>query len=281
MDIRRVIFLGVAIILAGTIAISVRSAAKPEQSPKAEVKVQILPSILVAKSDLSAGSFIQADQVVWQEWPSDKLSAAYIKKDARNIDEFTGAIVRSGIAAGEPVTEGRLVKKNDRGFMAAVLSPDMRAVSVTINDTTGISGFVFPGDRVDVLLTQLIQENGSDGKKNNRRATETFITNVRVLAVDQRFDDLKPEAKVAKTATLEVTGKQAEKLALAGDMGKISLSLRSLSSASEANGLPSEPPSYTWDSEASVLLGPNQKSATTSVVRGAVVEDVIINKGGS
>jgi len=281
MDMRRILFLGVAIILAGGIAMSVRSAARPPQ-PAAEVAVKPvnLPSILVAKVNLPAGNFVVADQLSWVEWPSEKISDAYIKKDSRNIDEFVGAVIRTGIAAGEPISEGRLIKKNDRGFMAAVLNPGMRAVSVTINETTGISGFIFPGDKVDVILTQSIQLDSESGNKKPRKASETILTNVRVLAVDQRTDDQKPEAKVAKTATLEVTPKQAEKLALVADLGKISLSLRSLSSDNESQ-TDEAGSSYTWDSDASVLLSSSQKPTITSVVRGEAVEDVILTKGGT
>ncbi len=261
---------------------SVRSATKPAAPTEPKQVAQNLPSILVAKTAMPAGTFIQPDQLTWQVWPSDNVSEAYLKKGARTAEEFAGAVVRSGIAAGEPITDGRLIKTNDRGFMAAVLTPGMRAVSVQINETTGISGFIFPGDKVDVLLTQSIQETAEGGAKKSRRASETILNNIRVLAVDQRVDDQKPEAKVAKTATLEVTAKQAEKLALVADLGKLSLSLRSLSAdQSETVADNNAEPSFTWDTEASYLLGPSQKPSVTSVVRGSSVEDVILIKGGT
>ncbi len=260
---------------------TVRSATKPSAPTQPVQQAQNLPSILVAKAALPAGTFIQPDQLEWQAWPSDKISTAYMKKGDRSADEFAGAVVRTGIAAGEPITDGRLIKTNDRGFMAAVLSPGARAVSVQINETTGISGFIFPGDKVDVILTQTIQETGEGGAKKNRKASETILRNVRVLAVDQRVDDQKPEAKVAKTATLEVSAKHAEKLALVADLGKLSLSLRSLAADDSEQTADSSEPSFTWDTEASYLLGPNQKPSMTSIVRGASVEDVVLNKGGS
>lgn len=260
---------------------TVRSATKPAAPVQPVQQAQNLPSILVAKSALPAGTFVQADQLDWQVWPSDKISAAYMKKGDHNPEEFAGAVVRAGIAAGEPITDGRLIKTNDRGFMAAVLSPGMRAVSVQINETTGISGFIFPGDKVDVILTQSIQETAEGGAKKNRRASETILRDIRVLAVDQRVDDQKPEAKVAKTATLEVTAKQAEKLALVADLGKLSLSLRSLAADQSEQAAETSEPSFTWDTEASYLLSPSQKPSVTSVVRGGSVEDVVLIKGGS
>lgn len=262
---------------------SVRSAAKPKDANPAPVQqAQNLPSVLVAKVSLPAGSFVQPDQLEWQAWPSNNISTAYIKKGAQGAEMFAGAVVRSGIAAGEPITEGRLVKKDERGFMAAVLTPGMRAVSVLLNDTSGISGFVFPGDKVDVILTQAIK--GVVDDKQLHRASETVLQDIRVLAVDQRTDDQKPEAKPAKTATLEVTPKQAEALSLIADLGKISLSLRSL--GSDPENIPPGPKdvsSYTWDSEASPLLGITQKSQVTTIVRGSSAEDVVLNnsKGGT
>ncbi len=280
MDVRRILFLAVAVILAGAIAMSVRSAAKPEQAgQQAKAQAQNLPTILIAKIDVPAGTFIQAEHLAWQIWPSEKLSDAYLQKGVHTAEEFNGAVVRSGLRAGEPLTVGRLVKPNDRGFMAAVLNPGMRAVSVRVDETTGISGLVFPGDRVDVILTQTIaSEEGGRGKA--KRASETVLTDARVLAVDQRTDDLKPEAKVAKTATLEVTPKQAEKLALIADLGKISLSLRSLSADTSSTLPPDSQPSYTWESDASYLLSPMQKPTSITIVRGSNVEDFIY-KGGS
>lgn len=257
---------------------SVRSAAKPKDVPSApKQQAQNLPSVLVAKVNLPAGSFVLPDQMTWQVWPSSSISDAYIKKGEKTAEEFSGAVVRTGIAAGEPISEGRLIKKNDRGFMAAVLNPGQRAVSVQINETTGISGFVFPGDKVDVILTQNIKSLGDD--KQNRRASETILRNVRVLAVDQRVDDQKGEVKPAKTVTLEVTPKQAETVSLIADLGKISLALRSLAAEDEDT---SATHSYTWDSEASLLLNSSHRPSITSVVRGGQAEDVVINnKGGS
>lgn len=284
MDVRRLIFLGIAIFLAGAIAFSVRSAAKPAPAQEAAAPKKELPSVLVAKNNLPAGSFVQPDQLTWVNWPSDNISPSYMKKGEKTADEFAGAVVRSGIAAGEPITEGRIVKPNDRGFMAAVLTPGMRAVSVQINETTGISGFVFPGDRVDVILTQNIRQEGDNTRV--RKASETILTDVRVLGVDQRVDDQKPEAKPAKTATLEVTPKQAEKIALIADMGRLSLSLRSLGNETDDEKLAQEQNrrSFMWDSDASALLSDAEQPQKVFVVRGKEVEEVTVGasgKGGS
>src|SRR5260370_34203127 len=118
--------------------------------------------------------------------------------------------------------------------MAAVLTPGNRAITVPVTPSSGLAGFVFPGDRVDVILTLTIQP-GKDGEKDatERRGSETVLTDIRVLATDQRADDQKREVAVATTATLEVTPRQAEAIAVGSEMGKLSLSLRSLGQDAE------------------------------------------------
>ena len=204
--------------------------------------------------------------------------------------------MREGIHAGQPVTDSAVVKPGESGFLAAVLNPDMRAVSVSINATTGISGFIFPGDRVDVILTMSVQDRHD--AKNVNRASETVLENVRVIAVDQTTNDQENEPVLAKTVTLEVTPKQAEVVTLVSELGKISLSLRSIvledadaqsgdqiaqnevTAAMSANDNKDGKPArrarrntYTWDSEASVLLpAPNRKGQTVNVLHGSKAE---------
>lgn len=180
------------------------------------------------------------------------------------IKEFVGAVVRANVMPGEPITDGRIVRPGDRGFLAAVLQPGTRAISVPINATTGISGFVFPGDKVDLLLTHSIKQPNSAAV---RRATETVLSDIRVLAVDQRTDDIEGKPVVAKTATLEVTPKQAEVIAVASEMGRLSLSLRSLAKQDVKTALVRKARTYTWDTEASYLIPRKKKSAPKHVVK--------------
>jgi pilus assembly protein CpaB len=127
------------------------------------------------------------------------------------------------------VTRGSLVGPQDRGFLAAALGPGMRAVTVPVNTTTGVAGFVFPGDHVDLVLTQQVQ-GGGDGAP--LKVSETIVRNVRVLATDQRFTDKDEDGKTAvktfSNVTFEVTPKIAEKIAVAQSLGQLSLSLRSI-----------------------------------------------------
>ena len=137
--------------------------------------------------------------------------------------------MRYAIAAGQPVTRGSLVGPQDRGFLAAALGAGMRAVTVPVNNTTGVAGFVFPGDHVDLVLTQQVA-GGGDGAP--LKVSETIVRNVRVLATDQRFTDKDADGKTAvktfSNVTFEVTPRIAEKIAVAQSIGQLSLSLRSI-----------------------------------------------------
>ncbi|WP_420418987.1 Flp pilus assembly protein CpaB [Pacificispira sp.] len=171
-----------------------------------------------------AGTFLNLDQFVWTPFPSSNLPETYLTRATLGEEGLTGAVIRGAITSGEPLTSGRVIRPGDRGFLAAVLRPGLRAVSVPVDATTGIAGFVFPGDRVDLLLTHEIELS----QRVKRLATETVLTDIRVLAVDQRTDDTEGEPTLAKTATLEVDSKSAEVIAVALRMGRLSLALRSL-----------------------------------------------------
>jgi pilus assembly protein CpaB len=274
MLIRRLLFLVLAVLLSGTTVVAARAwlqaqlAARPA-APVAVAAAAPQTMVLVAKTDLPAGSFVRPENLRWQPWPADGLAETYVVQGRGQLEDFVGAVVRSGIVVGEPIVDGRVVRPGDRGFMAAVLTPGRRAVTVAVTPSSGLAGFVFPGDRVDVILTMTLPQNEKQGS-GERRGSETVLADVRVLAVDQLMDDRSKEVAVAKTATLEVTPKQAEVIAVAGELGKLSLSLRSL--ASEADASPA-PHSHTWDAEAARLL-PASGGRKVSVVRGSKAEDV-------
>lgn len=234
MSLRTILLLCLALLLAAGTAIFARSWIVNERAQiLASVPSQKAPKtlntvrVLVARKALPIGTFLNADKVEWRDWPKDGVGDGYIVKSKDAIKKLQGAVVRSAINAGEPITPARVVHPGDRGFLAAVLEPGMRAVSVPVNATTGISGLVFPGDKVDVLLS--VRMRGQTETKTNRTRyfSETLLRGIRVLAIDQALNN-DGKAKVAKTATLEVSPKQAEKVAVALEMGNLSLSLESL-----------------------------------------------------
>jgi pilus assembly protein CpaB len=257
-----------AIMLAGGTAVLVRSFLA-QRTVEAEATPLARPaapqrSVLVARGAISRGQILKSQDFSWQAWPDGGIDKAYIQSGARTTDSLAGWVAREPFAAGEPISEAKIVAPGSRGFLAAVLGPGMRAVSVPVTATSGISGFVFPGDRVDILITHQLQgSGGGNGTQTEHKASETVLHDVRVLAVDQKLDSKNNEALVAHTATLEVTPKQSEVIAVANEMGKLSLSLRSLvgSAPEDANteGAASENPSdkqgtFTLDSEVSQLL---------------------------
>jgi pilus assembly protein CpaB len=244
--------------------------------------------VLVAASDLPAGTLLQDKHLRWQIWPSKAVPETYIMKPETEtspspIQDTVGAVVRKGIATGEPVTRGRILKPGDRGFLAVVLRPGYRAMSIQVTPTSGISGLVFPGDRVDLILTHAVPRGGKE-----RRASETILTNVRVLALDQTINDQSGEARIFKNATLELTPKQTEMLTVLSEIGRITLSLRSLAKDEEefqrlvnsddplAEGDPTRGLTHTWDTEVSRLLWePTAANLdTVQVSRGKETEEL-------
>ena len=205
---------------------------------------------------------------------------SYVLNGPRSDEEMIGAVVRSRIAAGEPITDGAVVKPLDRGFLAAVLSPGMRAVSVPINATSSHSGLIFPGDRVDLILTQSLI--GSD-EGAIRRVSETVLSDIRIIAMGSDTSDDPVEGQSnerAKTATFEVTPRQAEEVTLLTELGKLSLSLRSLATpAAEEVAALADAPGLTWDRDVSRVLRSGRISTRLLVLRGADSQDVQVQEG--
>lgn len=226
-----VLLLGALIIAIGT-AFAARTIFTGGAAPTADAQsaVPTGPRVLVAKRALTAGTIITADALGFQPWPQELVQDAYFLDGEADMNKLLGTVVRYPITAGEPVTQGSLVSPGDRGFLAAALGPGMRAVTVPVSATTGVAGFVFAGDRVDLILTQQVDGSGDTAPL---KAAETVLRNLRVLATDQTVEKTVDEnGKTAVTewrnVTLEVTPKIAEKIAVAQTIGTLSLALRSL-----------------------------------------------------
>jgi pilus assembly protein CpaB len=225
-----VLLLGALIIAIGT-AMAARSMFAGAGAPQADAAPAEPqgPKVLVAKRALPIGTIISADAISYQLWPQELVQDAYFIDGEVEMTNLLGTVVRHAVTAGEPVTQGALVSPGDRGFLAAALGPGMRAVTVPVSEKTGVGGFIFPGDRVDLMLTQSI--SGVEGQSLN--ATETVLKNLRVLATDQSTEtttteDGKTVVRAFRTVTLEATPKIAEKIAVAQTIGTLSLSLRSI-----------------------------------------------------
>ncbi|NIJ21010.1 pilus assembly protein CpaB [Sphingomonas naasensis] len=186
--------------------------------------------VMVATRTLPVGTILDATSVKFVAWPKELIEGAYFIKGESEPAKLQGTVVRFAIPAGQPITQGALVKPGDRGFLAAALGPGMRAVTVPVSAQSAVAGFVFPGDRVDLILTQSVS-GGGDGPA--LKASETVLRNLRVLATDQKTDkttDDKGNTVVTtySNVTVEATPKIAEKIAVAQTVGQLSLSLRSI-----------------------------------------------------
>src|SRR6188768_2658258 len=234
MDRKKLVLLIGALIVAIGTALAARSmfagAATPTVEAATTAPVPEGPKVLVAKRALPVGTIITADAVGYQLWPNEMVQDAYFIDGEADMAKLLGTVVRNPITAGEPVTQGSLVSPGDRGFLAAALGPGMRAITVPVSARTGVGGFVFPGDRVDLMLTQAVA--GTDGG-SELKTTETIMRNLRVLATDQSTEtvtgeDGKTVVNEFSTVTLEVTPRIAEKISVAQTIGTLSLSLRSI-----------------------------------------------------
>lgn len=235
MDARKLILLVGALIVAAVTAFMARSLMAGSAAPVAgAAPVAVTPEnsteVLVATRALPVGTILDAESVKFVAWPKELIEGAYFVKGEADATKLQGTVVRFAVPAGQPLTQGALVKPGDRGFLAAALGAGMRAVTVPVSAQSAVAGFVFPGDRVDLILTQTV-EGGGDGPP--LKASETVLRNLRVLATDQRTDkqtDDKGNTVVDtySTVTVEATPKIAEKIAVAQTVGSLSLSLRSI-----------------------------------------------------
>ena len=235
MNVKKIMLLVGALVIAAVTAIMAKNmfagaGAEQAQAAAATQAVPVGPKVLVARKALPVGTIIDAESLTFQPWPNEMMQSAYYTEGQPEADmsKLLGTVVRYPITAGQPLTRGALVGPQDRGFLAAALGPGMRAVTVPVNASSGVAGFVFPGDRVDIVLTQEV--GGGEGPP--LKVSETVVRNVRVLATDQRIDskgeDGKTEVRTFSNVTLEATPRIAEKIAVAQSVGQLSLSLRSI-----------------------------------------------------
>ena len=232
MDVKKLALLVGALVIAAVTAVMAKNMFAGAAAPQAQAApVPAGPEVLVATQPLPVGTMIGQESLRYQPWPAGLVQNAYYVKGQPGGDpqSLVGTVVRNAITVGQPITQGALVKPGDRGFLAAALGPGMRAVTVSVSAASGVAGFVFPGDRVDLVLTSDVAGGGNGPAL---KVSETIVRNLRVLATDQRTDSTtdegKTDVKTFSTVTMESTPKIAEKIAVAQSLGQLSLSLRSI-----------------------------------------------------
>lgn len=234
----RIIVLGVALV-AGIGAAIVAKGSRPREAIVVRPPPPVaMDRVLVAARDFNLGDVIDETGMRWEEWPQDKIPQGLVRESVfpGGAEELKGAIVRSNFTAGEPLRRERLIKGSHSGFLASILAPGKRAVAINI-DTQGSStagGFILPNDRVDVIHI-FRDEDAARRGNGNAFVSQTVLTNVRVLAIGQNFEEKNGERVVTgANATLELTPSEAETIMLAQRTGLLSLALRGMSEASRS-----------------------------------------------
>jgi pilus assembly protein CpaB len=241
MNIARVVVLLIAL-SAGGVAAYLARGTDEKPRPSAEPVAQVpTVEILVAKSDIGLGQPVKPEDLRWQPWPASGGSNLINRASrAEAIQEIAGSIARTPVFAGEPIREQKLVKANGSGFMAAILTTGMRAISTEISPENGAGGFILPNDRVDVILSK--RDKNPERSGGETIQTEVVLSNVRVLAIDQAPKEKEgTNTLVGRTATLELKPEQAETLVRARQSGTLALALRSIADSNvTAEGLSEE-----------------------------------------
>ncbi len=187
--------------------------------------------VLVATRDMNVGELLLPGDVEWQDWPEAAVNISYYTEDIAPtaMEDVVNSVIRTPIYESEPILPQKIVQKGDTGYMAALLTPGMRAVSVEISTDSASGGFILPNDRVDVMVTYTVEL--TDGERQfSRPTTTTILENVRVLAIDQLFNSGSQFA-IGSTATVELEPRQAQLMVMAERLGTVSLALRALRDA--------------------------------------------------
>jgi pilus assembly protein CpaB len=211
-----------------------KSFIQPPPAPVVEKTQVDSVQVLVAGSDIPVGKIVNEGNFRWVSWPKEAAQRGYITDENggdKRKRELSGSVARSALLAGEPVTSAKLIKAGQGGVLAAILPGGMRAVSTKIEAKSAAGSLILPNDHVDVILIRhLRSKSGGD-----EVVSDTLFRNVRVVAIGQQIETKegkKAADGAAQTATLELTPRQAEMMALANAMGEITLSLRSVADLS-------------------------------------------------
>ena len=230
-----VLSLLIAILLAGAAVFGARSWLFDQQQQLLASAVQQqnktdsapLNLIVVAKQPMRFGEIITAEKLDTIPWASSALPAGAFNsvESLVGTTEEDSRFVLASMEKGEPVLTSKITVPGQRAKLSTSIEPGMKAVSIRVNDVLGVAGFVFPGDRVDVMLTRVPRDG------NAEPYVDVLLQGVKVLAIDQSVDDRKDQPSVVKTVTFEVSTEEAQKLTLGANSGTLSLALRSVASS--------------------------------------------------
>jgi pilus assembly protein CpaB len=262
MSARQLIVLGVALLAAIGALFLVNGLGRREE-PQTQVEQIAGEEVLVAARDVRQGVPLSASDLEWRRFPAASVSPSFISSSSQSNaqSELVGAITRRAFLAGEPLTQGSVIQPDGHGSMSTQLPPGYRAIAVEIESATAAGGYIQPNDRVDVIVTTKLDVQNADGGSHDEVRSDVVLEDVRVLALDGNVQTEVsaegPTQLAAEVAVLELTSADARTLALANELGDISLSLR---------GVEVEPPGYRPPSAAH-RVGALEQGAQASSVR--------------
>lgn len=261
MNAARMGVLVLAVVAAGLAALLARGLVSSGDAP-GEEKVVEAPTVevLVASTTIERGDRLNQSSMRWQNWPEASMSDGFITRAARPeaMSEMAGTLARVVLVHGEPITATKVVSVKSGGFLAALIAPGKRAVAITVSPETGAGGFILPNDRVDIIQTRRIQQDGPTGSREVIEG-DIVLQDIRVLAIDQRFqEESGDQVAIGKTATLELSAAQAERITVAQAEGSLTLSLRGLAEAKGPQEVAEVPEESDSSSIAVVRYGTQQ-----------------------
>jgi Flp pilus assembly protein CpaB len=260
----RLVIMGVAVLAAGLAGYLALNLTTPQvevtEGPTTVIEKMPTVDVLVARESMPVGARLNADLLEWKGWPEDVLVEGLIRRDQRPeaVAELDGAVVRLPLFAGEPLRPEKIVDSSAR-VMSSLLPAGKRAIATEISVATSAGGFILPNDRVDVIMVR--RNPGVEGF-----ITDVILSNIRVLAIDQRIEENADGSRTAvgTTATLELDPDQAKIIAVAQQMAdRLTLSLRSVADAQEAD-----------DGGAKYLLSGDDGAGHVKVIRNGAVTNI-------
>jgi len=217
MSVGRLMLLAVALLAGGGAFFLMLTSQSPAPVQVVNEQKSETIRVLVADEGVERGALLTPDKLKWATWPKELSADGYItdaEEGAR--EELSTAVARTTIAPNEPIIEAKVVRKGAAGYLAALLTPGMRAVTMEVRAETASGGFILPGDRVDVMRT-------------TDEGTVSIVENVRVLAVDQvQSENLEEPSLLGRTVTMEMAPTDAQLFLTARQTAALSLTLRSL-----------------------------------------------------
>lgn len=265
---RAAVFLLMGLGLFGFGAVAWFSLAPAPSTPVAQAELPaavappVMRPILVAARPVRAGTLLKPDDIAARDVAEADIPSGARMDTPLARAELIGGMVRRLVAAQEALRPSDVMRPGEHGFLAAVLTPGMRAVTVSVDAVSGTAGLIWPGDRVDLILTQQVDER--------RVFSETVLQDVRVIAIDQQImpGDMPaaPDSRPARTVTLEVDLPQAERVTVATRLGRLALTVRSAEQAPASARAPS--PATTWGADVSPALAQGRGGGSTVRVYG-------------